>query len=378
MLKILHVAPVSFDPPFGVSVYVSSLLNAVVRLDGVQVGILTHLPDASLMGIDKKIVCLPLLEKKHLNPWKIDAKYAQSIFNLFGRPDLVHFHGVYYPFQTAFASYVRKQKVPYIVSTHGGFHPCAQQRKGLKKAFGNILFFNKFINGALAVHALNNAEATDIKKRFPKKEVFIIPNGISDLSKPPKGSFVKTGTLTFGFIGRIDIKNKGIDLLMKAVSKVQKNELIGRFRLIFAGYFCTKNDERLFCSLVKNLPNPDSVEFRGIVQGDKKDKTFVSFDIFVLTSRHEGMPGTVLEAMIQGIPCLVTPGTNIAEMVTECNGGWVCEANPNAIAEQIIQIAANRFEILQRGANAYEYVRKHLTWDKIASEYIQQIKCRVI
>ena len=80
MVRVLHVAPVAFNPPFGSSVYVVSLLDAVAKLEGVQVGLLTHTPNACLIDMDKKVVLLPLVVSQHLNPWKINVKYVDSIF----------------------------------------------------------------------------------------------------------------------------------------------------------------------------------------------------------------------------------------------------------------------------------------------------------
>src|SRR5205823_5827479 len=109
-----------------------------------------------------------------------------------------------------------------------------------------------------------------------------------------------------------------------------------------------------------------AVEYKGVVRGAEKERAFDSFDIFVHTSRYEGMPGAVLEAMARGIPCLVTPGTNMKKTIVDCKGGWTCDLSVEAIAEALLSIARNPEEILHKGASAKQYALDHLLWSKIA------------
>jgi len=117
----------------------------------------------------------------------------------------VHFHDTYHPFQTALSFQFDRQKIPYLVSIHGGFHPQAQRRKAWKKVFWKpVLFFDNFIKRALAVHALNDAEAGFVKKTLSGKRVFIMPNGVPDSTVSlirSERSFGETGVFTVGFIG---------------------------------------------------------------------------------------------------------------------------------------------------------------------------------
>lgn len=38
-------------------------------------------------------------------------------------------------------------------------------------------------------------------------------------------------------------------------------------------------------------------------------------DLFIQTSRHEGMPMGLLEALSIGVPCLVTVGTSLGHII---------------------------------------------------------------
>ena len=44
---------------------------------------------------------------------------------------------------------------------------------------------------------------------------------------------------------------------------------------------------------------------------------------------------SILEALSYGIPCIVTPGTNMADDISTFNAGWVSSLDSSLIAETI-------------------------------------------
>ena len=109
------------------------------------------------------------------------------------------------------------------------------------------------------------------------------------------------------------------------------------------------------------------------MDGEAKAEFFARIDVFVLTSRHEGLPNAVLEAMAYSKPVIVTPGTNMKEIVEDSGGGWVAAGDVFSVAQTIIDATTAPEEMKKRGARAREYVSNNLTWDKVAEQYIDQI-----
>ena len=66
------------------------------------------------------------------------------------------------------------------------------------------------------------------------------------------------------------------------------------------------------------------VHLRREVEGSEKESVLIGSDVFIQTSRFEGMPMGILEAMSYGIPVLITEGTTLGEYVKEYNGGGGC------------------------------------------------------
>ena len=316
--------------------------------------------------------------RKSWNPWARNENWLDKIETEFGRPDIIHFHGVYYPFQTSLARQCRKREWKYVVSVHGGLEKLAQRSKLLKKALGNFTFHDSFIKEAEAVHVLNEAEWRSAQAKYPGVKTFVIPNGVSsDIFLMPQAVRPKTSSISrplkVGFIGRIDVKQKGLDFLLRAIKLFEMRHPKADFQIILVGPFHTLKDKIILMWFLSSMKSPRKVVLAGSLKGKDKWEMLSNFDVFIHTSRYEGMPGAVIEAMAFQLPCILTPATNMQGVIRECEGGWACDATPEAIAETLREVEADRNEILRRGRNAREYVQQHLTWDVIAVDYFHQI-----
>lgn len=379
-MRVLHVAAVRSDRSSGVSVYVVNLLKALSRQGGLSLGLLPtvdgHDPHAhaSIPGV----TLLPGPERPQWDPWRLSSDWMARIEAGFGRPDAVHFHGVYDPFQSALARRLREARVPYLAAPHGGFHVAAQGTRGWKKALGNALFFDAFVRGAAAVHALNPDEASAVQKRYPGVRTLLVPNGIpSDILKERDGSApapgTRPGTLTVGYIGRLEVRHKGLDLLFAAIAALQRAPSAPDLRFSLTGPFQTAADEAELRALHAALPEPGRVVFTGPLTGKDKWRALSGFDLFIHSSRYEGMPGAVLEAMAFARPCVLTPGTNLQQALLEHGAGWACGEEPASIAAALAEAAAERGELAARGERGRAFVLARYTWDAIAAGYVRDL-----
>jgi glycosyltransferase involved in cell wall biosynthesis len=345
---------------------------------GIKVGLLGSLPLARNVKMKEMpgICLLKSPTQKHYNPWLISNEWVRRIVDEFGVPDIVNFHSTYIPFQTALSRRCREIGWPYIITPRGGMTYLAQNLKGIKKKVSNLLYFRSCVKHAAAVHALCRAEALDIEKQFETKKIITVCNGVDDglLEAPNRlqpaelGDFNKEEDLVLGFVGRIDIYHKGLDLLLEAMSILKNKPNGSKCKLFIVGPYHTKRDEDSLCSLIKKYRLEDVVMLLGPKYDDDKLRYFLACDVFVHTSRFEGMPMAVLEAMAMGKPCLVTPGTNISDMVVE-GGGWECKPVSASIAGAIETIQNHTSESIEAaGRKAHELVNKDYRWVGIAKQ----------
>jgi glycosyltransferase involved in cell wall biosynthesis len=162
---------------------------------------------------------------------------------------------------------------------------------------------------------------------FPAKKSVTIYNGVS-LSKfaPSERDGIdiraKLGLRSEAFVlvcaARLS-KEKGIDILLMAISRLLSRNLSCQCIIVGDGYLREKLLEQ-----VRALGLTNHV----FLQGFQKDVKpyLLAGDTFVLTSHREGLPLAVIEAMACGLPCVVTNVGGNAEAVTHNVNGLVVNA----------------------------------------------------
>jgi glycosyltransferase involved in cell wall biosynthesis len=91
-------------------------------------------------------------------------------------------------------------------------------------------------------------------------------------------------------------------------------------------------------------------------------------DLFVLPSLYEGLPLSVLEAMVAGVPVVATAIGGTDELVSNATGTLVPPADPRALAEGIRALLADRDAAARRAAAARDLVlTKHSTDAMVAA-----------
>lgn len=296
---------------------------------------------------------------------KFDVNKLPKPFN---KPDVVVFHEVYRVQYLSISRNLRRNKIPYVIIPHGELQQEAQQKKWLKKKVANILLFNRFIYGAVAVQCLSQNE---VDKTHFGKQKFIGTNGINMPSKE-KLNFNGQG-LQFVFIGRLDVHHKGLDLLIQAVSQIKDflidndchfhiygPDLVGRYAQV---------EELIRVNDVGTI-----VELSHEVCGEEKERILLDSDIFIQTSRYEGMPMGVLEPLSYGIPCIVTQGTTLGKIVEQYDAGWACETTADDIARAIKQAVQEQGLLTAKSRGAISLIRDNFLWSEIARQTIDKYK----
>ena len=98
-------------------------------------------------------------------------------------------------------------------------------------------------------------------------------------------------------------------------------------------------------------------------------------DIFVHTSRWEGLPTAVLEAAGLSKPLLISTATNLADYVNRWRCGFVLEKNtPQHIADALSVIATKHQtgELRFLGKNANSMISRDFQWSSIAKRIFRE------
>lgn len=153
--------------------------------------------------------------------------------------------------------------------------------------------------------------------RVPQNKLQVIPNGIDvDTITPTTYAEPVDRKRRILAVGRLD-EQKGFDWLIRLAAKLLSEK--PDWELVIVG------DGHLFPKLTSQIESErmsDSVRLVGW-QSDLPS-WFRSSEIYVLSSRWEGMPNALIEAMAHGLPVMATEVEGAAELL------------PDALAEQLI------------------------------------------
>ncbi len=346
---ILHIASIVFDPFSGVCGVIPQYLIEQAKL-GHQVALYNSRDSKT----DSRVYQIPCMD-----PFDID-KMPEP----FNKPDLVVFQECYRKEHLGIGKHLEKKGIPYIIIPHGELRREAQKEKRLKKVTANLLLFNRFTDRALALQCLSKEEydATDFGKRK-----IIATNGVA-MPQKKKTSFSEEG-LKLLYIGRLDAHVKGLDILLEAVRKCletmkSNNVTLDIYGPDYAGRYANMEN------LIGSLGVGEVVTLHHEITGADKENKLLESDVFVQTSRHEGMPGGILEALSYGLPCLVSRGTNLGEKIRDNDCGWMAENDSDSVADCIRRVIEERNTFKTKSVNASAFVSDNFSWDVIMKDTI--------
>lgn len=283
----------------------------------------------------------------------------------FCKPDIVIFHETYVVDYLKISKKIRCKKIPYVIIPHGELSFEAQQKKWLKKKLANFFLFNRFINGANAVQCLSEREFDATK--FGKKKI-IGTNGVY-MPNFKKDSW--KGGFDFLFIGRLEAKIKGLDIMLDAVQinadlmreKKAKLHIYGPDHM---GRYDALN------SMIKERNIDDIVMLNHEISGKEKERVILDSDIFIQTSRTEGMPMGILEALSYGVPCIITKGTTLTEIVSLYDAGWSATTNAESVALQIKKAISEKETWVEKSCNARKLISENFIWEEVSNRLLEQ------
>lgn len=216
-------------------------------------------------------------------------------------------------------------------------------------------------------------QTNTVKKMFPKsvqKKSLVINNAVSNeyvkVINEVDQNIKKEKVISN--MSKLYEKQKGQEVLIKAFKKV--NEKHKDYKLVIYG---EGNDRRKLENLIKDI----GLEGKVLLPGKDEKALFkiAHTEIFVMSSRYEGMPNALLEAMAIGMPCISTNCiAGPAEIIENNKNGILVPVDDiDEMAKKIIFLIENKEIANKLGENAKE-VNNKFSIDKIYSTYEEFFK----
>ena len=247
----------------------------------------------------------------------------------FNHPNIVVFEEVYKFEYISMYKTLLLNRIPYVIIPHGSLVKKEQERKFIKKKTANVLFFRSFIKHANAIQFLNEQEKKN--SIYNSQNSIIIPNSVD--IKVDKSKSYKKKKNSFVYIGRYSVKTKGLDLLVETCRKYKdefrkKNITIDLYGSSDSN---SRSLQKLKAIIDKNGLS-DIISLNGPVYGKDKAKVLLEHQFFIQVSRHEGQPMGIIEALMYGLPCVVTEATSFGDFCEDnkCGirvNGKICPLN---------------------------------------------------
>lgn len=161
----------------------------------------------------------------------------------------------------------------------------------------------------------------------------------------------KLRLVLIGFLENI----KGQDILLEAIESLQ-DEVKEDIEVILAGH-----DETLFAEQLKEqYKGRKGIQFTGSVDRKRIHEILSHADILVCPSRQDSMPTVAAEAMMHGVPCIVSDAIGTAVYIHDGKDGLIFHnEDVKALADKIMWCKNHRAEVEIMGKNArklYEQV----------------------
>ena len=335
---------------------------------GHWVSLLTLTKKSPIIIPDVQVSAYPPLR----NPFALPKKLFNDLINV--RPDIVHLHSVYIPQNWKLTRWLKEKNIPYVITPNGGLSPAVLKRRKYLKMPYRLLCELPGLNGALFIHSVG--DTNNIRAYGVHAPIITVPNGFDRTSIPVNCNtqFLASripelkGQKIFLFLGRLDYQHKGLDILLKAFAKSRIHDAA----LVLAGPDWGGH-RKILESLSQRLDITSQVFFIGPIYGNQKFKLMTSADVFVHTSRWEGLPFSVLEAAALGLPCLVTPAANPIKLISKYQAGIEVFPSEKSIADGLKQfVSFNQSKRREMGEKARQMVKNEFDWKNISKSMINQ------
>jgi len=261
------------------------------------------------------------------------------------RPELVHTHG--YRADLIGGAAARASHVPVVSTVHG--FTGGSMRNRLYEALQAFALRRADAVIAVAAPLAPRLEGA----RVAPEKIHLIPNGFAplnglltrDMARRRLG--IGADALVVGWVGRLS-KEKGPDVMLDAIAASDPS---WRLSMIGEGAELGQLTQQ-----ATRLEVAERVTWHGAVAG--AGTLLAAFDAFVLSSRTEGTPITLLEAMDACVPIVAARVGGVPDVVTPAHAILVPPEQPRAIATALAELQRDRSAAALRSKLARERLSK--------------------
>jgi glycosyltransferase involved in cell wall biosynthesis len=287
------------------------------------------------------------------------------------------------------------RRIPLVVSIHGGYFtvPSAQTEKMIEpfrgklewgKIFGFLFGARHVLDDADAIICVGDNEYREVKKRYPLKSVFHVPNGV-DLDRFSVGDG-EAFRSAYGFkpaekivlcVSRIDYQKNQLGLV-RAFARFAKDH--PDHRLVMIGAVTVEAYHKEVLAEISALGLQENVR---IIPGMAPNHPLLSgaykaAEMFVLASHHEPFGIVILEAWAAGLPVVAYAVGGIPGFCNDHQDSLLVEPeNELKLTDGMAELAGQTELRASLAANALKVLSTRYSWPVVVAQ-LQEIYGRIL
>jgi glycosyltransferase involved in cell wall biosynthesis len=292
-----------------------------------------------------------------------DLKLMVELGRLFRarEADVVHTHN---PQPLLFSALAARASRAALVHTKHGVNPDNARRMAMRRAAG------KLVGAFVCVSEPTAAVARERRECRPDRLV-VVPNGI-DLDRfgpdPEARRAVRAelgipeDAFAVGTVGRLFVE-KGHAYLIRSLAPV----LGDGFHLVITGEGPEREN---LAAQAAGLGRKDCVH----LTGNRRDvpRLYAALDAFALTSKSEGLPLVIPEAMAAGLPIVATAVGGVPQVVDESETGFLVDyGDEEALRARLCALDADRRLARKCGETGRERALGRYSSRRMVAEYLE-------
>ena len=363
----------------GIARVVHDLSKRLIK-DGHEVTVVTYRDNADVpeyendKGVNVYRVDNYMIHPNNFIDWIMQLNFnmlskATEIINKEGGFDVIHAHDWLVTY--AAKSLKNAYDIPIVATIHATE---AGRNSGIHDETQRYINDTEWLLTYEATEVIVNSNymKNEIQRLFglPFDKINVIPNGINlsnftgiERDYDFRRQYAMDNEKIILYVGRL-VYEKGIQHLIAAMPKVLSN--YHDAKLIIAGRGGMMDELRQEAS---NLGLNDKIYFTGYLDSKQVQKMYKCADVAVFPSTYEPFGIVALEAMLAGVPTVVSDVGGLDEIVTHGVDGMKAYAgNANSIADSITALLYDHQLATNVAKKAKQKVKEQFNWEKIAQD----------
>ena len=218
----------------------------------------------------------------------------------------------------------------------------------LREFISNLPVHRFMLKQIAGIHVETKRLEGELVEHYHMQNVDLFPNfRFFDFSPERNG----TDKLRVVFMARVEIM-KGLDWIFNLANYIDMNRLSAKISITFYGQIY-EPDRDYF---EQNVKRYSFVEYKGALQPSEIHETLCNYDLMLLPTHYytEGLPGSIVDAYISGIPVIVTEWKHSREFVDDGVSGYIIpfDDGQDALIEKVLLLERDRGLLQKMQENA--------------------------